>query len=64
MEHTINDSRGWAFVSDKALGFRLGSQAFSLSSTITLHFSSGVVGAGSCCLCPQCFLFSSLPKLG
>lgn len=28
MEHTINDSRGWAFVSDKALGFRQGSQAF------------------------------------
>lgn len=28
MEHTINDSRGWAFVSNKALGFRRGSQAF------------------------------------
>lgn len=63
MEHTINDSGGWAFVSDKALGFRLGSQAFSLSSTITLHFSSGVVVAASC-LWPQCFPFSSLPKLG
>lgn len=24
-EHTINDSRGWAFVNDKALGFRQGS---------------------------------------
>lgn len=64
MEHTINDSGGWAFVGDKGLGFRLGSQAFALSSTITLHFSSGVVVAGSCCLWPQCFFFSSLPKLG
>lgn len=63
MEHTINDSRGWAFVSDKALGFRASSQAFSLSNTITLHFSSGVVVSASC-LWPQCFPFSSLPKLG
>lgn len=42
MEHTINDSGGWAFVSDKALGFRQSSPAFLLSSAITLHFSSGV----------------------
>lgn len=43
MEHTINGSRGWAFMNDKALGFRQGlSGLFFLSNAITLHFSSGI----------------------
>lgn len=62
MEHTINDSRGWAFVNDKALGFRQGS--FFLSKAITLHFSSGGCGGREVLAVVTMLLFLLPPQTG